>query len=224
MYIFAAGTTSQIIDIAIRNTASTNGSYKTGLTNASITAYYSRTDQGNAAATQISLSAGTRGTYSSGGFVEKDSTNAQGLYELGLPTGVCAAGSAFAIITIQDAATNGVAPQQILIQLSPAVNTSQWNGTAVSSPATAGIPDVNIKNISNAAVNIASAQIGVNVIGWNTSLVATPNVAGVPIVDTGYLLGTSYSTPATAGIVDVNIKKVNNVTVNGNGSSPTWGP
>ena len=43
-------------------------------------------------------------------------------------------------------------------------NVYTWNGTAVSAPATAGIPDVNVKNIANAAVNTASAQIGANVV------------------------------------------------------------
>ena len=37
-------------------------------------------------------------------------------------------------------------------------------GTAISSPATAGVLDVNIKNIANAVVNTANAQIGVNVV------------------------------------------------------------
>jgi hypothetical protein len=34
-----------------------------------------------------------------------------------------------------------------------------WNGTAVSSPATAGIPDVNVKNYNNAAVATAASGI-----------------------------------------------------------------
>ena len=43
-------------------------------------------------------------------------------------------------------------------------NVYDWNGTAVHSPGTAGIPDVNLVNIANAAVNTANAQIGVNVV------------------------------------------------------------
>lgn len=37
-------------------------------------------------------------------------------------------------------------------------------GTAVSAPATAGIMDVNVKNIANAAVSTSTAQIGVNAV------------------------------------------------------------
>jgi hypothetical protein len=44
------------------------------------------------------------------------------------------------------------------------VSMTQILGTAVSSPATAGILDVNIKNIVNVAVNTALAQLGVNVV------------------------------------------------------------
>jgi hypothetical protein len=44
------------------------------------------------------------------------------------------------------------------------VDMTQILGTAVSSPATAGILDVNLKNIANAAVATGSAQLGVNVV------------------------------------------------------------
>ena len=45
-----------------------------------------------------------------------------------------------------------------------AANMTEILGTAVSTPATAGILDVNLKNIANAAVNTSDAQIGVNVV------------------------------------------------------------
>lgn len=118
MLIYPQGTTSQIIPVAIKDTSSATGGFKTGLTSTSITAYYSRSDQGNAGSTAITLAVGTRGTYFSGGFIEKDSTNAKGVYELGLPTGVLASGATSVVVTIQDAASNNVAPQQILIMLS----------------------------------------------------------------------------------------------------------
>lgn len=76
-------------------------------------------------------------------------------------------------------------------------NVYTWNGTAVSTPSTAGIPEVNIKNIANAAVSTSSAQIGTNVVNWkgatapvmtgdayatltavNTELSATPTTTG----------------------------------------------
>jgi len=41
---------------------------------------------------------------------------------------------------------------------------TQLLGAAISAPATAGILDVNLKNIANAVVNTANAQVGVNVV------------------------------------------------------------
>ncbi|RWE19171.1 hypothetical protein, partial [Mesorhizobium sp.] len=43
-------------------------------------------------------------------------------------------------------------------------NMTQLLGTAAATPSTAGVIEVNIKNIANAAVNTASAQLGVNVV------------------------------------------------------------
>ena len=47
-------------------------------------------------------------------------------------------------------------------------NVAQWSGSAVAAPTTAGIPDVNVKNIAGSAVNTGAAQLGVNVVGYAT--------------------------------------------------------
>ena len=44
------------------------------------------------------------------------------------------------------------------------VSMTQILGTAVSTPALAGILDINVKNIANAVVNTATAQVGANVV------------------------------------------------------------
>jgi hypothetical protein len=82
-------------------------------------------------------------------------------------------------------------------------NLLKWNGTAVSSPATAGVPDVNVKNYNNqtaatdgnnypkvdvvdiagSAVNTAAAQLGVNVV----------NVAGTASAGTAGYVGIDWS-------------------------------
>jgi hypothetical protein len=132
------------------------------------------------------------------------------------------------------------------------VNVVQWNTANVSSPSTAGIPDVNVKNMNNvaatsittinanqgttqpvnytgtgssalvkgdvtdiatAAVSASTAQLGVNVVNWAGGAAPAPNVTGVPIVDAKYLLGTIFSTPATAGIMDINLKNIANAAV-----------
>lgn len=61
-------------------------------------------------------------------------------------------------------------------------NMTQILGTAVSTPATAGILDINLKNIANATVSASTAQLGVNVVSSvsnygikkNTALTAYP--------------------------------------------------
>ena len=78
-------------------TNSSTGSGLTGLTynSSGLTAYYVR--EGDNSTTAIALSAGTLGTWSSGGFVEVDSVHMPGLYELGIPNAVLASGKSTVI-------------------------------------------------------------------------------------------------------------------------------
>lgn len=55
-------------------------------------------------------------------------------------------------------------------------------GTAISTPATAGVLDVNLKNIANAAVSTATAQLGVNVVNaggtaWGSGAITAASIA-----------------------------------------------
>ena len=90
-----AGRTSLLVRVFLQDSSSTTGAGLTGLTSASsgLVCYRARDDDGNAGATQITLSAGTKGTWSSGGFVEKDATNMPGIYEFGVPNAAVATGS-----------------------------------------------------------------------------------------------------------------------------------
>lgn len=92
-----AGTTSEILQIFIRDSSSTTGAGLIGLTNASsgLTAYYCRNDQNSA--TSISVVSMTLGTYTSGGLKEIDSTNMPGWYQFCPPNGVFTSGRSAAI-------------------------------------------------------------------------------------------------------------------------------
>lgn len=68
----------------------------------------------------------------------------------------------------------------------------QIAGSALSGPATAGILDVNIKNVNNVAAN-----------------------TNLP-VDLRQIVGAAVSGPQTAGVLDVNLKNVNNAAFNAN--------
>jgi hypothetical protein len=61
-------------------------------------------------------------------------------------------------------------------------NMTQILGTAVSTPATAGILDVNLKNIANAAVSTSTAQLGVNAVqaggtAWGSGAITAASIA-----------------------------------------------
>jgi len=87
MSIFYAGSTSQSIDVFIPDSSSTTGGGKTGLAynTASLTAYYRKGATGSATAITLATLANAQASWSSGGFVEIDSTNMPGLYRLDIP-------------------------------------------------------------------------------------------------------------------------------------------
>lgn len=107
-----------------------------------------------------------------------------------------------------------------------ATDVEQWKGTAVASPATAGIPDINTKNINNVSassvttinanqgttqpINLtgtgASALVKGDAIDWASGAIPTPNVTGVPIIDLKYILGTVLT--ETAGQIAAAFKKM----------------
>lgn len=205
----APGSTSVLVRIFIQDSSSTTGAGLTGLTSGSsgLVCYRARDDDGNAGATQISLSGGTRGTWSSGGFVEKDATNMPGFYELGIPDAALATGSRTVDILLKGA-TN-MAPCPIEIDLKAEVNVWAWKGTAVATPATAGVPSVDVVRINNVvttSVTTINANVGqtqpVNFTGTGSSAYVK-----VDLVDIGGSANTG-----TAGYVGIDWGQIANKT------------
>jgi hypothetical protein len=60
-------------------------------------------------------------------------------------------------------------------------------------------------------LDFTSGVVKANATQWLGGTIPAVNVTGVPLVDAKYLLGTIFATPATAGVVDVNAKNINNV-------------
>jgi hypothetical protein len=115
-------------------------------------------------------------------------------------------GAQATLITIECIAQSNVVDGGTL----EAVNVTQWNGTNVATPATAGIPDVNVKNINNVATT------GVTTINANQGTTQPINFTGTAASalvkgDTVDWNGTAVAAPATAGIPEVNVKNINNV-------------
>jgi len=205
------GSTSNIFNIFIRDSSSSTGGGLTGLTNASsgLTAYYCRdTDTG---ATSISVVSMTVGTFTSGGFKEISSSNMPGWYQFCPPDAALASGAKSVAIHLKGA-TN-MAPLPIEIDLDGQVDVTHWNGTAVATPATAGIPDVNVKNLNNVvttSVTTVNANVGTT---QPTNFTGTGSSALVKS-DTVDIAGAAVSTSsAQLGVNVVNINAVSAASV-----------
>lgn len=78
----------------------------------------------------------------------------------------------FAVVNMEDFTAN------------QAVNVIQWNSTNVATPATAGIPDVNVKNIVNTAAAVdANNLLKVDVEDWKAGVVNALNSGKVDAVN-----------------------------------------
>lgn len=160
------GVTSEIWQVFIQDSSSTTGAGLTGLVfnTASLTAYYHRDT--DTTATAITLVTMTVGTFTSSGFKEIDSTNMPGWYQFCPPNAALATGAKSCGFHLKGA-TN-MAPLPIEVDLDGQVDVTHWNGTAVATPATAGIPDVNVKNINNVVAATPGASGGVLISGSNS--------------------------------------------------------
>lgn len=189
------GTTSYLARIFIQDSSSTTGAGLAGLTNASsgLVCYRARDDDGNAGGTAISLASATLGTWTSAGFKEKDATNMPGVYEFGVPNAAIASGSKAALIMFKGA-TN-MAPLVLEIEL-----TAVDNQDGVRFGLTA---------LPNAA---AEASGGLYTRGAGAGQI-NQDANGRIDANAKALLGTVISTPATAGIMDVNLKNIANAAV-----------
>ena len=108
------GSTSQRRFIFIADTSSTTGAGLANLAHNSsgLVAYYIAGDLSNEV--QITLVAGTLGTYVSGGFVAVDNTNMPGWYEVGIPDAALDGGNQ---VAIQYRGATNMAPVNIYIEL-----------------------------------------------------------------------------------------------------------
>lgn len=99
------GSTSRLEHVFILDSTSTTGSGKTGLTNASVTMHFFR--PADTTVTPVTLSAGTLGTWTTGGFKEVSATDMPGVYEIGMPNAVFATTFNHSVVMIKG---TGIAP------------------------------------------------------------------------------------------------------------------
>jgi hypothetical protein len=126
-------TTSKLLRIFVQDSSASDGSGLTGLTSASSGLVWWYIREGAAAEVQVTLAAGTLGTWSSGGFIEIDATNLPGGYELGVPDAALASGTDSLFMMLSGA--SNMAPVPIEIQLTQTDLARDYSGTVtVSAP------------------------------------------------------------------------------------------
>lgn len=187
-----AGTTSKRIAIFLQDSSSTTGAGLTGLTNASagLTCYSWIDTDGNAGGTVQALQSATRGTWTTRGFIEKDATNMPGWYEFGVPDALLASGVKWATLHFKGA-TN-LAPLPLEIEVTAVSNQDAVRGgmTALPNVASGSAGAIPTTGTGANQLNVTGGRADADVLRWNATAVAAP---------------------ATAGIPEVNVKNVNNV-------------
>ncbi|CAN5264857.1 hypothetical protein BH10PLA2_BH10PLA2_00790 [soil metagenome] len=187
-----AGATSQSINVFIQDSSATTGVGLTGLAfnTASLVAYYTFAGA-NATATAITLAtlAAVNSAFSSGGFKEIDATNMPGVYRLDIPNAALATSKGRSVVVMLKGATN-MAPCVAEIELTGWDNQDAVHGGLSCLPNTACTTNASLLTSGTGTdqLSVASGR-----------------------TDLGKILGTAVSSPATAGILDVNVKNMNNV-------------
>jgi len=142
-YVYA-GLTSQTIDIFLADSSSTTGGGLTGLVynTSNLTAYYRKGATGTA--TAITLATQTvGGAYSSGGFVQIDSTNMPGVYRLDLPNAMV---DTAGFVTLYLRGATNLVPTALRIDCRPLpVDVKLFGGTAGTF--SSGRPEVNTTHV-----------------------------------------------------------------------------
>ena len=110
------GTTSKLVKILVYDSSSDTGEGLTGLAYNTTNLDWYWIAEGDSSATTVSMATAVLGTYTSGGFVEVDSTNLPGVYEIGIPNAAIDATSEGSVIMMLKGATNMV-PVGIEIEL-----------------------------------------------------------------------------------------------------------
>jgi len=139
------GTTSLVVYVFIQDSSVTTGAGLTGLAfnTSNLVASYVRPLAARSAITLATQT--TTGAYSSGGFVELDSTNMPGVYRLDVPDAAIATGVRSATIMLKGAAN--MAPCLLELDLSNQSDVTSWNGSLLG---TGAFPELGIADSGTA--------------------------------------------------------------------------
>jgi hypothetical protein len=216
------GSTSVRDFIFAQDTSKTDGSGVSGLDYTKFSCSYSRDDDGNAGATVVSLATMTRGTWTSGGLVEKDATHAKGDYEVGYPNAAFASGSKQVTFTFYDAGNNNIAPikvQYALVQYDPQ-DSVRLGLTALANASAGGANGLLINGTNSGSVALASLTIASNTLTFDTNGLLKVDVEdykgnavnttqnGIPSVDVNWWNGQAVPGPSVSGVPLIDLKYI----------------
>ena len=238
-----AGSSGVSLPLFVQDTSQTNGAGLGSLVynSTGLAAKYRR--QGDATWTAITLVTATVGTWTSGGFISDGGpvvgTYEVGIPNAALIAGATwveiayygAANMLAVVIEIeldavnyQDAVAFGLTmvPGDVRRTLGTAVTLDANSVLNVSTKYLAGTGltgrDIGASVLLSAGTGagqlaFTSGVVSSNSTQWLGGAIPAVNVTGVPLIDAKYLLGTVLATPATAGIIDVNLKNIANAAV-----------
>jgi hypothetical protein len=196
----SSGSSSNIVNVFIRDLSDNNGLGKTAMTfeTATITASYTRPGAAPVAITLVTQT--PTGAYSSGGFCLYDDTTAPGLYRLDVPNAAFNAGVAYVDVCIQGVAD--ASPVSLRIMLTPNVNVSTITNDAITaaSIATDAITDDAIGTGAIAATAFAAGAIDAAAIA-NGAIDAATFAAGA-IDASAIAVGAIAADAFAAGAID----------------------
>lgn len=239
------GETDVTLYVFVPNSSQTDGRGLTGLAfnTASLACYYVRS-KGSAA--QITLATQTvTGAHSDGGFVEVDATNMPGVYRLDLPDAVVATGVDEAAIILRGAAN--MAPVTIGIDLRWQLGYVPWVEFTASGTPTTTTTDAALGTLSaGIAADLAGAMLVVQTgtrAGERVRVTSVSESGGTLTFTHEALSGAMAANDVfsvehaktqksgtgageislSAGIVSADVKKVNSVTIVGDGAGTPFG-
>lgn len=190
-----AGSTSRLEHIFILDSTSTTGAGKTGLTNASITAFYFRPGDTSTTGRSITLVSGTLGTWSSGGFIQVNATDMPGLYEIGIPNAIFAAGANHAVVMIKGTGIAPVLLEYDLVAYDP-LDGVRLGLTALPNVASGSAGAIITSGTGTAQLNVSSGNVAGSVGSVATGGITSGSFA------TDSITSTALATTAVAEIAD----------------------
>jgi hypothetical protein len=180
-----------------------DGVEATGLTITNFDLQYVRTGAAPSAKVDATALAATDSAHTDNKAIEIDATDAPGLYRVDWPDACFAAGAKQVILTVKCATCF---TEHLAVDIDPPVNLTKILTTAVSTPATAGILDVNVKNMNNVAatsITTINANQGttqpINFTGSGASAYAKTDVTDWKTAAAPAMTGDAYARLGAAG-------------------------